>query len=70
MQEEISAVTSAVAEGSSVITDFFARLGLAGISSALSAVVIFLICALVITVVMRVLDQAFAKSKRSDQANE
>lgn len=66
MQEEITAVTSAVAEGSSVITDFFARLGLAGISSTLSAVIIFLICALIITVVMRVLDRAFAKSKRAD----
>ena len=67
MEEEVAVVTEAVASGTSVISGFFAGLGLASISPLLSAIVIFIICLIVIKVLTRLLDKLMAKSRRTDE---
>jgi small conductance mechanosensitive channel len=50
-----------------VVKDFFADLGLAGLSTILSAVVVLIICVIVIRIVTHLTDKLFARSKRMDE---
>ena len=64
---ELAETTDAIVERTSVISDFFSGLGLAGLSTILSAIVVFLICLIVIKVVTRVTDAIFQKSRYIDE---
>ena len=63
----VATAAESVAQKTGVISEFFSNLGLASLSSLLSALVIFIICALVIRVLTTLMDKIFAKSKHIDE---
>ena len=51
----------------SVFTDFFASIGLSSVSSLLSAILVFLLCAVAIKVVTGITNRLFARSRLMDE---
>ena len=60
-------LTESIATGTSALSDFFASVGLAGLSTVLSAIVIFIICLIVIRIITSITNRLFEKSKRIDE---
>ena len=61
--EHVSQTTGAIRDW---IRSFLSSLGLSGLSTILSALVVFLICLLAIRIITRLADRIFEKSKRTD----
>ena len=65
--EAVAGTAEELMQSTNVIKDFFAGLGLAGLSTVLSAVVVFLICLIVIKILTHVMDKLFSRSKHLDE---
>ena len=56
-----------VVQKTSVLSEFFESLGLAGLSSILTAIIVFIICAIFIRVVTAAVDRVFARGRLLDE---
>ena len=65
--DTIAETTDAIVSKTSVFSDFFSSLGLAGLSTVLSAVIVFVICLIVIRILTAVTDRLFAKTRHLDE---
>ncbi len=66
--EEIAVVaTDELVSKTSAVSDFFSSLGLNGLSTVLSALIVFIICLIVIKLFCRLMDQIFARSRHIDE---
>ena len=65
--EAVAGTAEELMQSTNVIKDFFAGLGLAGLITVLSAVVVFLICLIVIKILTHVMDKLFSRSKHLDE---
>ena len=69
LAEESVVVAAAedVVQKTSIISDFFESLGLAGLSTIISALVVFIVCAVAIRVITTLTDKIFARSRHIDE---
>ena len=64
--EAVEQMNETVSHTTDAIRNFFSSLGLSGLSTILSTLVVFLICLLAIRIITRLADKIFEKSRRSD----
>lgn len=67
MENLTNTVTGEISAGAGALASFFSSIGLSGLSSVLSAIVVFLICLIVIQLLTRLTNRILDKSRHTDE---